>query len=71
MVRFETRLAKLEVLAGCPIAPNQRDPELVAFYRLLGGADVPLEHIPCGVSAKPFIHRALVSAKGTSFPVVP
>ncbi len=71
MARFETRLAKLEVLAGCSIAPNQRDPELVAFYRWLGGADVPLEHIPCGISAKQFIHKLLVSTKGSSLPVVP
>lgn len=72
---LETRVAKLEARIGPQIAPDERDPELVEFYRWWGGPGVPLEQIPCGVSAKPFIHgvmtKILANAQGTSLQIMP
>lgn len=71
MATFEARVTRLESLIGRQIKPNERDPELVEFIRHCWGSDVPLENIPCGISAQRVIDRILADAQGTYLPIVP
>jgi len=69
MATRETRIAKMEALSAPEIAPDVRDPDLVALVRIFD-KERPLDEIPCGVSGRRLVADLIKSASGTSLPTI-